>query len=207
MTRGGSFGVAHLGSFGVRDEYGAVPMTRLLLVRHAHPSANWDLDVDAGLDGRGDHQARAIVDVLAPRGPLPIVTSPLRRTRETAAPLAEHWGVTPVVERAVGEIPSPVDDLAQRGAWLREVLAGRWSDAGPELHRWRTALLEALRAMEAPTVVVSHYVAINTAVGAATGDDRLVTFSPGHASITEIVVEDRRLRVVALGDEGMTTIR
>ena len=207
MTCGVSFGVAHLGSFGLTDEYGAGAMTRLLLVRHAHPSANWDRDVDAGLDGLGDRQARALVDVLAPSGPLPIVTSPLRRTRETAAPLAEHWGLTPVAEHAVGEIPSPVDDLVQRGAWLREVLAGRWSDAGPELHRWRTALLEALRAIEVPTVVVTHYVAINAAVGAATGDDRLVTFSPGHASITELVVEDGALRVVALGDEGMTTIR
>ena len=182
-------------------------MTRLLLVRHAHPSANWDRDVDAGLDGLGEGQARALVDVLAPSGPLPIVTSPLRRTRETAAPLAEHWDFTPIVEHAVGEIPSPVDDLAQRGAWLREVLAGRWSDAGPALHRWRTALLEALRVIDVPTVVVSHYVAINTAVGVATGDDRLVTFSPGHTSITEIVVEDGKFRVVALGDEGITTIQ
>ena len=207
MTCGVSFGVAHLGSFGLRDEYGAVPMTRLLLVRHAHPSANWDRDVDAGLDGLGERQAHTLVDVFAPSGPLPIVTSPLRRTRETAAPLAEDWGLTPVVEHAVGEIPSPVDDLAQRGAWLREVLGSRWSDAGPELHRWRTALLEALLTLEVPTVVVSHYVAINTAVGAATGDDRLITFSPAHISITELVVEDGTLRVVALGDEGTTTIQ
>jgi len=193
-------------------------MTRLLLVRHAHPSANWDRDIDAGLDGLGDDQARALVDVLAPRGPLPIVTSPLRRTRETAAPLAEHWGLAPrvehavgeipsPVEHAVGEIPSPVEHLAARGAWLREVLAGRWSDAGPALHRWRAALLDALLATEAPTVIVSHYVAINTAVGAATGDDRLITFAPAHTSITELVVEDGTLRVVALGDEGTTTIQ
>jgi len=193
-------------------------MTRLLLVRHAHPSANWDRDIDAGLDGLGDDQARALVDVLAPRGPLPIVTSPLRRTRETAAPLAEHWGLAPrvehavgeipsPVEHAVGEIPSPVEHLAARGAWLREVLAGRWSDAGPALHRWRAVLLDALLATEAPTVIVSHYVAINTAVGAATGDDRLITFAPAHTSITELVVEDGTLRVVALGDEGTTTIQ
>ena len=182
-------------------------MTRLLLVRHAHPSANWDRDVDAGLDGLGNGQARALVDTLAPSGRLPIVTSPLRRTRETAVPLAEHWGLTPRVEEAVGEIPSPVEHLAARGAWLREVLDGRWSDAGPELHRWRAALLDALRAIEVPTVVVTHYVAINTAVGAAAGDDRLITFSPGHTSITELAVEDGALRVVTLGDEATTTVQ
>lgn len=182
-------------------------MTRLLLVRHAHPSASWDRDVDAGLDGMGDDQARALVAVLAPRGPHPIVTSPLRRTRETAAPLAEHWGLAPRVEHAVGEIPSPVEHVAARGAWLREVLAGRWSDVAPSLHRWRAALLDALLAIEAPTVIVSHYVAINAAVGAATGDDRLIVFSPAHTSITELVVADGTLRVVALGDEGTTTIQ
>jgi broad specificity phosphatase PhoE len=182
-------------------------MTRLLLVRHAHPSANWDRDTDAGLDALGERQARALIDVLGPTGPLPIVVSPLRRTRETAGPLARSWGLTPLVEPAVGEIPSPVEDLAGRGAWLREVLAGRWSDAGPVLQRWRDALLDALGAIEVPTVIVSHYVAINAAVGAATDDDRLVTFSPAHTSITELSVHAGRLRVVALGDEAVTTVR
>ena len=198
--------MAHLGSFASVDEYGARAMTRLLLVRHAHPGANWDRDVDAGLDQLGDHQARALVDALVSRGPWPIVTSPMRRTRETAAPLAERWGLTPRVEPAVGEIPSPVEDLAARGVWLREVLSSRWSDVGPELLRWRAGLLDALLAIEVPTVVVSHYVAINAAVGAATGDDRLITFSPGHTSITELAVEDGALRVVALGDEAATTV-
>ena len=182
-------------------------MTRLRLVRHAHPSANWDLDLDAGLDDLGVEQARALVGVLGPTGPLPIVTSPLRRTRETAAPLAQSWGRSPRVVAAVGEIPSPIDDLAGRGAWLRAVLAGRWTDAAEELHQWRRALLDTLLALEAPTVVVSHYVAINAAVGAATSDDRLITFSPGHTSITELEVEDGVLRLVALGSEATTTIR
>ena len=182
-------------------------MTRLLLVRHAHPSANWDRDTDAGLDALGDRQARALVDALGPTGPWPIVVSPLRRTRRTATPLAEHWGVTPLVEPAVGEIPSPVADLAGRGAWLGEVLAGRWTAADPALHRWRDALLDVLRAFEVPTVVVSHYVAINVAVGAATEDDRVVTFSPGHTSVTELSLDDGRLRVVALGDQATTTIQ
>jgi broad specificity phosphatase PhoE len=181
-------------------------MTRLLLVRHARPSANWDRDLDAGLDDVGVEQARALVDGLGPAGPLPIVTSPMRRTRETAAPLAAHWRAEPRLEPAVGEIPSPVDDLAARGAWLREVLGGRWRDLSSDLLEWRGALVDALVAMREPTVVVSHYVAINVAVGAATGDDRLISFAPGHASVTELAVEGGRLRLVALGDEATTAI-
>ena len=48
---------------------------------------------------------------LAPLGPLPIVVSPLRRTRETAAALERLWATTAVVDDRVAEIPSPTDDL------------------------------------------------------------------------------------------------
>ncbi len=182
-------------------------MTRLLLVRHAHPSANWDRAPDAGLDEVGEGQARALVATLGPSGPLALVVSPMRRTRETAAPLAAHWGTASQVEPAVSEIPSPIDEVAERGAWLREVLGGRWEDVSPALHRWRSDLLEALVAVEVPTVVVTHYVAINAAVGAATGDDRLISFAPDHTSITELAVVDGTLRLVVLGDEATTTIQ
>ena len=50
----------------------------------------------------------AVADALAAAGPCPIVVSPLRRTRETAAPLAVRWGVEPVVEPGVGELAAPV---------------------------------------------------------------------------------------------------
>lgn len=182
-------------------------MTRLLLVRHACPAGNWDEDADAGLDDAGRAQARALVASLGPRGPLSIVTSPTRRTRETAAPLAAAWGRTPRIEDAVGEIPSPVDDLAARGAWLRDTLHRRWGEVPAELHEWRAGLLDALVAIEEPAVVVTHYVAINAAVGAATDDDRLVVFSPGHASVTEVEIVDGALRLIARGDEAATSIR
>jgi broad specificity phosphatase PhoE len=57
------------------------------------------------------------------------------------------------------------------------------------------------------TVVVSHFVAINAAVGSATGTDRIVTFSPAHCSRTELEVVDGALRVVALGGEARTQVR
>lgn len=182
-------------------------MTRLLLVRHARPAGNWDEDPDAGLDDAGRAQASALVASLGPRGPIPIVTSPTRRTRETSAPLAEEWGCTPRVEAAVGEIPSPMEDLAARGAWLRDTLQRRWRGVAVELQEWRSGLLDALVAIDEPTVVVTHYVAINAAVGAATDDDRLVVFSPGHASVTEVEVVDGALCLIARGDEGATSIR
>ena len=59
-------------------------MSGLVLVRHGRPAAGWDADPDPGLDPEGVAQAERMAAALAPSGPLPIVVSPKRRTRETA---------------------------------------------------------------------------------------------------------------------------
>ena len=83
----------------------------------------------------------------------------------------------------------------------------RWGDVDPSLHDWRDRLLATLRELPTDTAVFSHYMAINTAVGAATGDDRLLCCHPGHASVTELDVgADGSLALVSLdeGDAGAT---
>jgi broad specificity phosphatase PhoE len=137
----------------------------------------------------------------------PIVTSPLRRTRETAEALAVLWGADVAVEPRVGEIPSPSDATESRAAWLRTTLSGRWSALEESLRRWREDVLATLCALEHDTVVVTHFVAINAVVGEATADDRVVTFSPDYASVTEVEVDRAALHVVRLGAESSTTVR
>jgi len=66
-----------------------------------------DTDPDPGLDEIGARQAIDVAARLASHGPLPILTSPLLRCRQTATPLAEMWSVEVAVEPAVSEIPSP----------------------------------------------------------------------------------------------------
>ena len=182
-------------------------MTRLLLIRHAKPAANWDVSDDAGLDPEGHAQAAALPAVLESRGPLPIVTSPLRRARETAAPLAEAWAIEPVVDPTVGEIASPGVTMEDRSAWLRVVMAAQWADLDESLQSWRESLLATLVALPTDAVVVTHFVAINTVVGACTGDERVLSFSPTHTSITEIEVVGGAVRLVARGAEADTTVR
>ena len=185
-------------------------MTKLFLVRHGQAAAGYDSDLDPGLDEVGRAQAEAMAGALEPRGPLPMIVSPLRRTRETAAVLERRWGVTARVDPVVGEIPSD-ESLAQRGEWLRRVLQGTWADATPALGSWRDSVVDALAAIgeqtAEDTVVVTHFVAINAAVGAATGDDRLVCFRPGNCSITVLESAGGGLRVVELGDEAVTVVQ
>ena len=179
---------------------------RVVLVRHGRAAAGWGEDTDPGLDAEGRAQAEHTAEALAPRGPLPILVSPLRRTRETAAPLERRWGTAATVEPAVGEIPSPVDDLARRAEWLRRAMAGGWDELGPELLAWRQGVVDRLLAVTADTVVITHFVAINAAVGAATGDARMVCVRPDHCSLTELEVSGGRLRVVGLGGEAVTEV-
>jgi hypothetical protein len=105
----------------------------LVLVRHGHASGGWDDDRDPGLDDVGRAQAEAMADLVAPRVPLPILVSPLRRCRETAAPLERRWATVGTVDPAVGEIPTPPEvPLQERTTWLHAAMAGTWADIGAE---------------------------------------------------------------------------
>jgi broad specificity phosphatase PhoE len=183
-------------------------MTLVRLVRHGRAAAGWDADPDPGLDDIGRRQAEAVASVLTSHGPMPIVTSPLRRCRETAAPLAAAWSSDAVVDAAVAEIPSPEGiPMGERVEWLRTAMRGTWSDLGPRYTGFRDGVAARIAACTEPTVVFSHFVAINAVIGAATGDDRLVIRSLDNCSVTVVEVADGRIRLVEGGHEADTLIR
>ncbi len=183
-------------------------MTRLYLVRHGRAAAGWNTDPDPGLDPVGSHQAAEMTARLAPRGPFSLVTSPLLRCQETAAGLAKEWGVTPRIEPGVAEIPSPAGvSMADRLEWLRPAMAGTWSALGPRYTAFRDGVAAALAALPDDTVVTSHFIAINAAIGVALGDDRLVIRSLDNCSVTVIDVVDGMFQFVEGGHEADTLIR
>lgn len=180
-------------------------MARLTLIRHGKAAAGWGDDPDPGLDDVGAAQAASLVGLVA--GPAPLIVSPLRRTRETAAPLAAAWATEPVIEPGVGEIVAPDPDLDARSAWLRTALSSTYAVVGADYEAWRDQVLDTLRALPDGAVVVTHFVAINAAVGAAWGDDRLVCFTPDNCSCTVIDVDAAgHFTVVELGASASTTI-
>jgi broad specificity phosphatase PhoE len=180
---------------------------RVTLVRHGRPAGAWGRDPDPGLDEVGRAEAEAVAAVLAPGGPQAMVVSPLRRTLETAAPLAAVWGVPAVVDPAVGELPAPAAPGADARTWLRTLMAGTGAEHPEVMTPFRARVLGAIRALREDTVVVSHFLAINAVVGAATGDDRVVCCSPVHCSVTTVEVDGDALRVVTLPTDGPTTVR
>lgn len=203
-------GALHLAPEGDgRGPVGRRPGDRfVVLVRHGEAAAGWDGDADPGLSDRGRAQAARAAGDLAGLVGTPVVTSPLRRTRETAAPIAAALGVDVRVEPAVGEVvaPPPFASLDQRGPWLRELMRGAWTGADPSLAAWRRDVVSALEALRHDSVVVTHFVAINAAVGAALGDDRVVCFRPANCSQTVLRIGDDGIAVASLGDEAETVV-
>jgi broad specificity phosphatase PhoE len=183
-------------------------MTRLYLVRHGRAAAGWNTDADPGLDIIGQGQAEQLAERLADLGPLFIESSPLRRCRETAAPLALLWDRPISIEPRMAEIPSPEGvKMADRVEWLREAMRGTWSDLGPRFMGFRDAVGASLRSRTDDAVVFSHFIAINAAIGLAMGDDRLVIRSLDNCSVTVVDVIDGVVHLIEGGHEADTLIR
>lgn len=188
-------------------------MRQLFLIRHGKPAATWgEADEDPGLDAQGKAQAEAARDHLLSlpldQRPNRVVSSPLRRCRETAEPTARALGVDIEIDRRVGEIPTPSNlPAADRAAWLKQVFQGRWQDAKGDMDyvEWRDSVGRSL-VDRGGTAVFSHFVAINAVMSHLTGTDQVLSFRPDHASITVLASDGARLCLVAQGPEASTGV-
>jgi broad specificity phosphatase PhoE len=188
-------------------------MPRLYLIRHGRPSSSWGgHDDDPGLDEVGLGQARAARDWLLARPqderPRLVVSSPLRRCRETAEPTAEALGVAVEIDPIVGEIPTPKAlSPSERPGWLRKSFEGTWAqiEGDFDYDAWRDDILGAL-ANRGHTAVFSHYVAINAAVSRLLGVDQVLAFRPDHCSITVLETDGEQVRMIEKGAEAATQV-
>lgn len=177
----------------------------IYLIRHGEPAASWGAHPNPGLTELGVRQAFAAAENLAKFGAKWAVTSPLARSRETAAQFEKVMETHARIESGVGEIITPAG-IPDRSEWLRGVMAGAWSDAEPALQAWRKSVLAAVEKLPDQTAVFSHFVAINAIAGLLTGDERVVVFRPGHASITKLNRRGGRLVLAELGSEAATVV-
>jgi len=60
-------------------------MAKFYLARHAEAPAQWFVDADPALSALGKQQAETAARAFVSRAPLPILSSPMKRARETAA--------------------------------------------------------------------------------------------------------------------------
>jgi probable phosphoglycerate mutase len=189
-----------------------------VLVRHgATESGDVRLvggQTDASLSPRGVAQARHVAARLSHEPITGLFVTPLRRTVETAAPLAAAAGLNPVTVKDLREVH--LGDLELRFAsderddLLREVLRrGRWDIApGAETGEAFTARVAAglaqIAAATAPGgrgIAFVHGGVVAEACRQATGS-RPLAFLPNllHGSITRFRVRGSRLTLASFND-------
>lgn len=189
-------------------------MPRLFLVRHARPSASWGEDPDPGIDSAGLEQSRTTASGLATAlSPVTLLSSPMRRCRETAQPLERMWQQSARVFTPVAEIPAPPLDPQARREWLNRGMQGTWEElqsasppGSPDYRAWRAALLESLAALPNDSVIFTHFIAINAVVAAARRSDSVVCFRPDHASVTLVETNGADFELITLGREAETHV-
>ena len=91
-------------------------------------SPSWTEGVTTALPRTGAEQAHRVADRLATTRVDAIYVTSLRRTAETAAPLAARLGLAPTVEPALAEV--------NLGEWEGGVYRHGWPRATPSCSRW-----------------------------------------------------------------------
>ena len=187
----------------------------IYLVRHGEAAQKWWHSDDPGLSALGREQATQAAETLqslvSKHQTLRLVSSPLLRARETAAPLTDSLGIGVEVDKVIREIPSPVP-VRERRQWLGEFMHPHWNEQPEEVLEWqraslrRWASLRRLLAMRQPTIVFTHFVTVNAVVGEIIGSTKTVCCLPANASITHIRLTGESLQLVALGEQLQTTV-
>ncbi len=180
----------------------------LYLVRHGEAAGAWDETADPGLSDLGHQQAENMAARLQQElPPLPIYASPLMRTRETSLPLERLWSREAEIVPRLSEVPSTGIDFKNRRKWLTTVLQRSWPEQTEFLQGWRSGLIDFAREMRQDAVFITHFVVINSLVGAAEKCDQVLVFRPDHCSITKIRVSAGELSLIEKGTEAVTVVK
>jgi 2,3-bisphosphoglycerate-dependent phosphoglycerate mutase len=183
----------------------------LILIRHGLPETIHDAGgpADPGLAPEGHDQARRVTAWLSHEQIDAVYTSPLRRARETADPIAAHFGHDVVVDDELAEYDRdshfyiPLEDLKASGdpRW-HELIAGASSEApaptslGGDVEvdpfTFRDVVVLALeRVIEANpsrrVAVSCHGGVINAYASHVLGINRPLFFMPGYTSVSRFM--------------------
>lgn len=199
--------------------------TDIVLVRHGEsaparldaPAPRVDGRSDPALDPQGRKEADLVAERLQHEDVAAIYVSSLRRTHETAAPLAARLGLEPVVEPRLSEVflgdwegPYFRKHFAEgHPIALQAIKEERW-DAIPgaestEAFQARIrAGIEAIAAAhpDRRVVVVTHGGVIGSIVALATGARPWAFVGADNGSLSHLVVTDERWIVRRFNDTG-----
>jgi len=175
----------------------------LLLIRHAEPvriaPGSSPVPADPGLTPRGRLQAVRLAQWLEHEPVDAVLSSPLRRARETAAIVGDGLGLEVETVEGLMEYDAeadhyiPVEEMREtRDHRWRAMIEGRWEELGGEPpDRFRARIVPCVDAViehfpGARVAAVCHGGVINVYVAALLGLERHLWFEPGYTSITRV---------------------
>jgi len=204
----------------------------LFIVRHADAIPDEDEIIPSGiyddlpLSRTGRNQAQALAERLSGLSFNAMYSSPLRRCLETAAPLAEHLGITPIIAEGLKEIklgnirPLPNDgqDLAALTKALQERQldivrlageTGHWDvipDSEPSI-AFRKRVVETLDEIASKhigqrIIAFAHGGVINAYIAEVLGLQKDFFFPAANTSITIVRASNKRRVLYVLNDTG-----
>lgn len=202
-------------TFSQRPYVGPPGSTELLLIRHGASADSVEGETFELVEGQGDpplsevgrHQAELVAARLGHELFDGLYVSNLRRTAQTAAPLIERTGMTPVVDPDLREV--------FLGEWEGGLLRQKAADHDPVLERvfaeqrWDVVpgaetraefggrLRRAVERITAAhpggrVAVFSHGAAIGELLAQATGSEPFAFLGADNASVSKLVVTDGR---------------
>jgi probable phosphoglycerate mutase len=186
----------------------------LLLVRHALPVRREVVDgpADPELSEAGRRQAQHLAEYLSTERVHAVYSSPLRRARETAAPVAAAQGVPVLVEDGIAEWDRnasayvPVEELkATNDPRWQALVAGTWTVDGLSPDEFRRTVVTALDAIATrhpaqKVAVVCHGGVINTYLAHVLDlPNTMGFFYPNYTSI-------HRVAVARSGERSIVTV-
>jgi len=184
---------------------------KLLLIRHGEPDTAGPPRPDPPLSAAGRAQGEALAAWLAGESVAAVYTSPLRRARQTAEPLAVHLGHDVTVHDGVAEYDRnssayiPMEDLKKTNyeAWRRRMTQKIFA-ANPDAFRNEvaTAMEEIIEANRGRRVVVfCHGGVINAWGSHVMGTKEVFFFDPTYTSINRFMAAGSGERtVISLND-------
>jgi probable phosphoglycerate mutase len=177
------------------------PRMELLLVRHALPVRidGGDGPADPGLSEAGHRQAAALGEWLADEGVDAIWSSPMRRARETAAPLADRLGLEVHVDDDLKEFDAdqdhyiPMEELDSDDPRWRELIERL---GAPEQYAFRDRAADAVERVVVAhpgqrVAVVCHGGVVNAYLSRILGIERPLFFEPTYTSISRVMASSR----------------
>ena len=111
----------------------------ILIIRHGEAAKLWDEDPDPSLSEKGQLQSNGIVQKLINElngKEFKVLSSPLKRARETAEPLQKKLGFEIKIDDTFAEIPSPEVTLSDRKNWLKSIFDTNVADLGEVQKNW-----------------------------------------------------------------------